>query len=128
MRSQGVILTTRKLACELAQLAEKHKGGDIVVLDVSERHSLIDCFVLVTALNSKHASVIGEEAYLYVKAKGQKPWHREVASDWICCDFADVVVHVFTAKTRDYYDFESLWADAEKIAWDIPAPADSLSA
>ena len=119
------IPTTRELACELAQLADKHKGEDIVILDVSDRHSLIDCFVLVTTRNSKHASVVSEEAYNHVKAKGLRPWHREVASDWICCDFADVVVHVFTPETRDYYDFESLWADAEQVAWDVRAAADT---
>lgn len=119
--------STLDLAIALAGLAEKHKGEDIVILDVTGKHSLIDCFVVVTARSTKHASTIAEEAFLYVKAQGQKPWHREVAADWVCCDFSDVVLHVFTPEARDYYDFESLWADAERIPIE-PAPANKATA
>jgi ribosome-associated protein len=113
---------TLKLARELATLADKHKGEDILVLDVSGLHSLIDCFVIVTARSSKHASVIGDEAYRLVKNQGVAPWHKEPASNWICCDFSDVVIHVFTSEAREYYSFASLWADAEQVTW-TPSPA-----
>jgi len=119
---------TLRLAQKLAALADEHKGEDITILDVSELHSLIDCFVVITANGSKHASTIGEEAYRYVKAQGEKPWHREEASDWICCDFSDVVVHVFTPEARRYYDFGSLWADAPRITWSPATTGDAIPA
>ena len=33
-------------------------------------------------------------------------------SRWILMDYLDVVVHVFTPDTRDYYRLEQLWGDA----------------
>lgn len=106
-----------ELACALAQVAHDKKGGDIKILDVSGLHSLIECFVLVTALNGRHAQVMGEDALAAVKQGGQKPWHLERSDDWICGDFGDVVLHVFTEDARGYYDLDHLWADAPAIDW-----------
>jgi ribosome-associated protein len=33
-------------------------------------------------------------------------------SRWILMDYLDVVVHVFTPETRDYYRLEQLWGEA----------------
>ena len=119
---------TLELARNLARVADRHKGEDILILDVSKLHSLIDVFVVITAVGTKHAATIGEEAYRYVKSLGQRPWHREEASDWICCDFSDVVVHVFTPAARRYYDFASLWADAGKVEWSPAQTGDAVPA
>ena len=33
-------------------------------------------------------------------------------ADWILMDYLDVVVHIFTPATRDYYRLEQLWGEA----------------
>ena len=33
---------------------------------------------------------------------------------WALLDYSDVVVHIFLARVRDYYDIEGLWAEAER--------------
>ena len=35
-------------------------------------------------------------------------------------DFADVVVHIFKGETRQLYDIEGLWLDAQRLP--VPAP------
>jgi ribosome-associated protein len=32
-------------------------------------------------------------------------------------DYGDIVVHVFDAESRSYYDLEGLWADAPRVEW-----------
>ena len=33
--------------------------------------------------------------------------------DWVLMDYFDVIVHIFEEKTRDFYNIEDLWGDAE---------------
>ena len=34
---------------------------------------------------------------------------------WILMDYLDVVVHVFTPETREYYRLEQLWGEAPAL-------------
>lgn len=106
----------RALAESLAQIADKKKAEDIVILDLTGRHSLFDYFVIATVHGERQGQVIGEEAVQL--ARQQKlPKHLETAPDWVCGDFGDVVLHVFTPESRRFYDLEHLWADAPRVAW-----------
>jgi ribosome-associated protein len=40
-------------------------------------------------------------------------------------DFGDVIVHVFLAETREYYDLDRLWADAAVVEWQTDAERDA---
>ncbi|KAG2494878.1 hypothetical protein HYH03_007117 [Edaphochlamys debaryana] len=37
------------------------------------------------------------------------------SSPWETLDFGDVVLHLFTAEQREYYDIESFYATAEEV-------------
>ena len=51
----------RKRALVAAHAASAKKGEDIVVLEVAEIISIIDCFVLVSATNTRQARTIVDE-------------------------------------------------------------------
>ena len=36
---------------------------------------------------------------------------------WVVIDLVDIVVHLFDAEFRSFYDLELLWGDAPKVAW-----------
>ena len=40
---------------------------------------------------------------------------------WILMDYLDVVVHVFTPETREYYRLEQLWGEAPVCELDVAA-------
>ena len=42
-------------------------------------------------------------------------------------DFGDVIVHVFLAETRAYYDLDRLWADAPVERWELADSDDQLA-
>lgn len=43
------------------------------------------------------------------RRKGSK--QGEAREGWVIVDYGDVVVHLFSADQRDYYDLEELWQD-----------------
>jgi ribosome-associated protein len=110
------------LAEALAQLADRKKAEAIVILDLRGRHSLFDYFVIATAQGERQASVVGDEAMRYAR-QHQLFRHLEAAPDWVCGDFGDVVLHVFSPEARQFYDLEHLWADAPRVAWSTAATA-----
>lgn len=96
---------------------------DIVVLDVAEIISIIDCFVIVSASNPRQARTVLDEVEDALRAHdGSKPLGIEGVDDasWMLLDYGDVVVHVFLDETRAYYDLDRLWADATRIPFEEP--------
>jgi ribosome-associated protein len=39
----------------------------------------------------------------------------EREANWIVADYLDVVLHVFTPDTRQYYGLEELWSDMPSV-------------
>lgn len=106
----------------MAALDDK-KGVQPVILDVQKLSNVTDFFVIVHGNSAPHLKALAEEVHLQLKKTGignpRKSGTPE--SGWIVMDFVDVVVHVFSAETRDYYALEELWSDAERI----PVPAET---
>ena len=47
---------------------------------------------------------------------GVEPDHIEGrATGWILLDYGSVLVHIFQPDTREYYNLERLWSDADKV-------------
>jgi ribosome-associated protein len=114
-------LTTARVA---AVAAADKKAHDIVVLDVSERLVITDCFVIASAPNERQVGAIVDSVEEKMRDAGTKPVRREGAREgrWVLLDFVDIVVHVQHAEERAFYALERLWKDCPRIAFD---PGDS---
>jgi ribosome-associated protein len=38
-------------------------------------------------------------------------------TSWVLIDFVDVIVQIFSAQARSYYDLDGLWGDAPIVEW-----------
>src|SRR5262245_14499345 len=106
-----------------AEAAADKLAHDIVVLDVADIISIIDCFVLVSASNARQARTIVDEIETAMRdLDGSKPLGVEGLEDatWMLLDYGDVVVHVFLDEARAFYDLDRLWADAARIPFEQP--------
>jgi ribosome-associated protein len=111
---------SRRRAAAAARAAADKKGDDIVVLSVGEIISIIDCFVLVSASNTRQVRTIVDEVDAAVAAlDGGRPIGVEGRdhATWVLLDYGDVVVHVFLDETRAFYDLDRLWGDAPRLDW-----------
>jgi ribosome-associated protein len=107
----------RKLAVVAAQAAADKKAQDILLLDVSERLVITDCFVIASAPNERQVQAIVDNIEEKMSAIGTSPVRREGAREgrWVLLDFVDVVVHVQHNEERSFYGLERLWKDCPRI-------------
>jgi len=97
------------------------KALEIVELDLSKvKMSLFDRFIICTATSNIHAEALCENVIQTVKQKlNLLPKYREGVnnSQWILIDYFDVLVHIFLKESREFYNIESLWIEAERIEY-----------
>lgn len=116
----------RDMAVLAAQAAADKLASDIVIIDVSSRLALTDCFVLATGANERQVGAIVDEVSERLHRAGSRAMRREGERDgrWVLLDFGDVVVHVQHAEERVFYALDSLWKDCPTIPFvDAGAPA-----
>jgi len=112
--------TALQRACLAAKTAADNKAQNIVVLDLRTVTPVFDFFVISTAASRRQVHTIVEDSDAALRGVGDSRLSVEgyESSKWVVQDYGDVVVHVFDTETRDYYNLEELWADAEKIDWE----------
>lgn len=87
------------------------KGLNISVLDVQDLTDIADHMVIVTGTSNRHVKSIMNSVFRALRGAGQKPTgiEGEQHAQWILLDYGDVLVHVMTAETREFYNLERLW-------------------
>jgi ribosome-associated protein len=95
------------------------KGQNISVLNLSELpNAVADFFIICSGDSSTQVESIAQSVVRKTRTELQeKPWHEEGTrnAEWVLLDYVNVVVHVFYKDIREFYNLESLWADAERI-------------
>ncbi|HOW32414.1 MAG TPA: ribosome silencing factor [Bacteroidales bacterium] len=97
---------------------QERKANDIVKLNLGPlQNSITDYFIICHGTSRTQVEAIADSVEAEVKkSTGQSPWHREGFEncEWVLLDYYDVVVHIFQPETRNFYQLERLWADAER--------------
>lgn len=109
-------LTPLQLARVLKKAAADKKAWDCVVLDVRDKTSLADYFVVCEGETDRQVRAIADAMMEAAKQKEMRPLGVDGYEDagWILLDFDSVLAHVFLPGERSYYDLESLWAPTAK--------------
>jgi ribosome-associated protein len=104
------------LTAGIAAALEK-KALDVVVLDLRKASAFTDFFVICTGANIRQVQAIADAVQQALGRTGTKPALVEGydRAEWILIDYFDVIFHVFTPATREFYALERLWGDAERI-------------
>jgi ribosome-associated protein len=111
-------LTSLEQARRIAGLAEEKLAQDIVILDMRPVCAYTDFFVVCSGQNPRQTKAIFDEVRHGLKHGERVLPHSvdgESQGDWIVADYLDVVLHVFTPETREYYRLEELWDDVPSI-------------
>jgi ribosome-associated protein len=112
--------TARTTPLQLARLlrgaAVDKKAWDTVVIDIRDKTSIADYFVICEGETDRQVRAIADGMVDAAKDRDLKPIAVDGYEDatWILLDFDSVLAHVFLPGERSYYDLESLWAPAAK--------------
>ena len=108
---------TTSLLDAIVEGMEERKAKNITILNINKLENRVtDYFVICDADSKTHVKSIADSVEdMVIKLTNEKAYHTEghQNSEWILIDYINIVVHVFLRETREFYNIEGLWGDAE---------------
>ena len=110
-------MTSLVLTKEIVKILDQKKASDLKAIRVKELTSIGDYFVIASATSPAHAKALSDEVEEKLSALGVEPKRVEGYNSavWVLLDYYDVLVHIFTGETRQFYALDRLWADGEPV-------------
>ena len=108
-------MTPEEIAAAITGYATDRKAIDPVQMDLRGMIGYTDYFVICSGRTERQTKAIHDAIHQGMKdEQGLLPRRVEglTGGRWILMDYLDVVVHVFTPETREYYRLEQLWGEA----------------
>ena len=104
-------------ALECARAAIEKKAEHLKILELSGLSGFTDYFVICSGMSDRQVQAIADSIESVMVSNEHEPLSVEGYADgrWVLMDFGDIVVHVFLDALREYYDLETLWADAPRV-------------
>jgi len=108
---------SEELVNKIVKGIQEVKGHEILTVDLRNiPNSVTDFFVICHGNSDTQVEAISRSVIDTVESElNEKPVHKEGTdnAEWILLDYFNVVVHIFKPETREYYNLEKLWADAD---------------
>lgn len=117
MTKKKIVGESELLTENIIKAIQDKKGDNITCLNLKNIDAAVtDYFIICDGTSNTQVSAIKDSIEKEVReALGEKPWHIEGTNnaEWILMDYVNVVVHIFQKETRDFFNIEGLWADAD---------------
>ena len=108
-----------ELIKEIVSILKTKKCENISVLNLDSVNTFLSYFVIASSNTNLQARSASRDILGFMKKyrKGSRP-QSDNDSGWVLLDFEDILVHIMTPESREYYDLEKLWGDANRIIVD----------
>ena len=104
-----------ELVAEIARYAADKKAIDVVELDLRGVLGYTDYFLVCSGNTGRQAKAIHDGIMEGLKREHDmlpRKVEGSAGGGWILMDYFDVIVHIFTPETREFYRLEQLWGEA----------------
>ena len=121
MNGKAVKTGEKERSAELAKIAiaalEDKKAEDVRLIDISDVSVLADYFIIASGNNRAQVQAMADEVEECLGRAGAEPRQIEgyQSANWVLLDFGDVIIHIFDAQNRLFYDLERIWKDGTQI-------------
>ena len=105
------INTSTSLTEIIFGILDDAKTEDIKIVDLKNKSSIADAFMIATCRSTRHANATADELTKKLKKIGILCPNPEglPKCDWIIVDAGSIIVHLFRQEIRDLYSLEKLW-------------------
>lgn len=113
-------MTSAEKVQRIIETADEIKAERIETLDVREKTSVADYFVVCTGTSDRHVESIADRVAEKMAEIKSKPVRTEgERSGWVLQDYGDVLFNVMREEQRQFYDLETLWNSMQRSP-DLP--------
>ena len=105
------INTSTSLTDIIFGILDDAKTEDIKIVDLKNKSSIADAFMIATCRSTRHANATADELTKKLKKIGILCPNPEglPKCDWIIVDAGSIIIHLFRQEIRDLYSLEKLW-------------------
>lgn len=111
-------MTTFEKTMLICKILSDKKGVRIVYIDVADKTSLCDYFIIASGRSSTQVKSLAENLEEKLsKEYNEEPRRREGVREgrWAVLDYGDAIVHIFNDEERDFYCLERLWENGRNL-------------
>ena len=104
-------------ARKIVEVASDKQAEDVRLLDISKTSTIADYFVICNGNSARQINALCDDIDRFLSDNASPLHHREGTADsgWVLLDCGDVVVHIFSAEQREYYQLDALWSHAPTV-------------
>lgn len=105
------------LAKKVLEILSEKKGEDILLIDVSQKTTLADYFIIAGGKSATSVRALAEAVDDGLAKLGIEPRRKEGIAEgrWAAIDYGDVIVHIFESEQREFYHLDRLWSNGGNI-------------
>lgn len=113
-------MNNKDIALKSAAVLINKKALDVVVIDIAEKSSFADYFVIASGGSERQVGTLADEIEDQFAKEGilTRSVEGKKTSGWILLDFGDVIVNIFTVEQRERYKIEKIWSDCSFLTID----------
>ncbi|MGI6256503.1 MAG: ribosome silencing factor [Anaerovoracaceae bacterium] len=110
-------MNSKELARAAARLLDKRKGEDILIIDIAEKSSFADYFILASGGSERQIGSLADDVEEALAKDGLPVKNIEGTkeSGWILMDYGDMIINILTREMRERYNIEKVWVDCDKL-------------
>ncbi|MDE1152629.1 MAG: ribosome silencing factor [Micavibrio sp.] len=95
----------------IMKIIDMDKGEDVVSINLAGKTAIADYMIIVTGTSSRQVISMAERIRdKLATEKFRARIEGKESGDWVIVDAGDVIVHLFRAEVREFYNLEKLWA------------------
>ena len=104
-------ISVEERAERIVQFLDEKKADELEVFNLDEVEYIAKRVVIANAISSKHAAALADQLKKELKPLGEKFLHVDESEDWVVIDLGDILIHLMTSDTRQFYSMEEFLSE-----------------